>query len=198
MPYTGYWHSAPDSARMHRCPQPSACGNPEDPERWPLLLRTQQDVNSSSSSSPVQSDVPSSSPTSDSSSSRSSGVPSTTAGGSTSASGSAFSYAALLVQALTNNNTRTQALGLCQSLSYYPQQYGSSAPDDLLEWTALEELQCNEWSVGSLNGSNFTSGSQAAGSFAGYLSAECGEGYAGNLCAACQPGYYGNAEFECK
>ncbi|KAG2446307.1 hypothetical protein HXX76_000895 [Chlamydomonas incerta] len=41
VPNPGYWHSAQDSALLHRCPQQAACGNPMDGRRWPEIHRTQ-------------------------------------------------------------------------------------------------------------------------------------------------------------
>ncbi|KAG2436837.1 hypothetical protein HXX76_006358 [Chlamydomonas incerta] len=34
-PQQGYWHSSPDSPRLHRCPYPAACGAPNIQSRWP-------------------------------------------------------------------------------------------------------------------------------------------------------------------
>ncbi|KAG2444135.1 hypothetical protein HYH02_009075 [Chlamydomonas schloesseri] len=35
VPQRGYWHSAPDSPKLHRCPYPAACGEPISRSRWP-------------------------------------------------------------------------------------------------------------------------------------------------------------------
>ncbi|KAG2442491.1 hypothetical protein HXX76_002577 [Chlamydomonas incerta] len=38
VPEPGFWHSAPDSAWMHRCPQQQACGDSSHLDDWPPLL----------------------------------------------------------------------------------------------------------------------------------------------------------------
>ncbi|GIL61377.1 hypothetical protein Vafri_15845 [Volvox africanus] len=173
LPAPGYWHSAPNSPRMHRCPQPAACGKVESfgdalDGFWDkALLR----FNLSSNGTGL--------------------LPTVTFNSTT------ISVRNLSVIALRKDN-RSLLLTVCQLWSYetFPpnrdnilkQQY--NIPRQTIEEEPLCYLFDDDPSTSIIRPQG-SSGNRS------YLQLQCATGYTGHLCAACLPGYSLSADFSC-
>ncbi|GIL61375.1 hypothetical protein Vafri_15845 [Volvox africanus] len=173
LPAPGYWHSAPNSPRMHRCPQPAACGKVEpfgdalDGFWDKALLRFNL---SSNGTGPL---------------------PTVTVNSTT------ISVRNLSVIALRKDN-RSLLLTVCQLWSYetFPpnrdnilkQQY--NIPRQTIEEEPLCYLFDDDPSTSIIR-------PQGSSENRSYLQLQCATGYTGHLCAACLPGYSLSADFSC-
>ncbi|GLI63811.1 hypothetical protein VaNZ11_006909 [Volvox africanus] len=185
LPAPGYWHSAPNSPRMHRCPQPAACGKVEsfgdalDGFWGELLVKnfntiflqnvTLNITDPSYASIVGSSDLP------------------------------AVTTLQLLGSVLsTGNNNRSLLLAVCQQWWYntFPpnrdnvlqQQY------NIPRLTKEEELPCYLFNDDPSTSSIRPQGSSGNRS---YLQLQCATGYTGHLCAACLAGYSLSVDFSC-
>ncbi|GIL61536.1 hypothetical protein Vafri_15920 [Volvox africanus] len=173
LPAPGYWHSAPNSPRMHRCPQPAACGKAESfgdvmDGFWDkALLRFNM---SSNGMGPL---------------------PTVTLNTSTISMGNRS------VIALRKDN-RSVLLTVCQLWSY--ETFPPNRDNILKQQYNISRLAIEGESPCYLfDDDPSTSGIRAHGSSGNrsYLQLQCATGYTGHLCAACLPGYSLSADFSC-
>ncbi|GLI63818.1 hypothetical protein VaNZ11_006922 [Volvox africanus] len=185
LPAPGYWHSAPNSPRMHRCPQSAACGKVDSfgdalDGFWSELLA--KNFNTT-----ILQNV----------------ILNITDPSYASIVGSSDLPAATTLQLLgsvlsTGNNNRSLLLAVCQQWWYktFPpnrdnvlqQQY------NIPRLTKEEELPCYLFNDDPSTSSIRPQGSSGNRS---YLQLQCATGYTGHLCAACLPGYSLSVDFSC-
>ncbi|GIL68874.1 hypothetical protein Vafri_22131, partial [Volvox africanus] len=173
LPAPGYWHSAPNSPRMHRCPQPAACGKVESfgdvlDGFWnKALLRFSM---SSNGMGPL---------------------PTVTFNSTT------ISVGNRSVIALRKDN-RSVLLTVCQLWSY--ETFPPNRDNILKQQYNISRLTMEgEPPCYLFDDDPSTSGIRAHGSSGNrsYLQLQCATGYTGHLCAACLPGYSLSADFSC-
>ncbi|GIL61534.1 hypothetical protein Vafri_15963 [Volvox africanus] len=173
LPAPGYWHSAPNSPRMHRCPQPAACGKVESfgdvlDGFWDkALLRFSM---SSNGMGPL---------------------PTVTFNSTT------ISVGNRSVIALRKDN-RSVLLTVCQLWSY--ETFPPNRDNILKQQYNISRLAIEgEPPCYLFDDDPSTSGIRAHGSSGNrsYLQLQCATGYTGHLCAACLPGYSLSADFSC-
>ncbi|GLI63810.1 hypothetical protein VaNZ11_006907 [Volvox africanus] len=173
LPAPGYWHSAPNSPRMHRCPQPAACGKVESfgdalDGFWDkALLRFNL---SSNGLGPL---------------------PTVTF------NSTIIAVDNLSVIALRKDN-RSLLLTVCQLWSYetFPPNRDNVLQQQykIPRLTMEEELPCVLFKDDPSTSSTRPQGSSGNRS---YLQLQCATGYTGHLCAACLPGYSLSVDFSC-
>ncbi|GIL68217.1 hypothetical protein Vafri_21474 [Volvox africanus] len=173
LPAPGYWHSAPNSPRMHRCPQPAACGKAESfgdvmDGFWDkALLRFNISSNGMGS------------------------LPTVTLNTTT------ISVGNRSVIALRKDN-RSVLLTVCQLWSY--ETFPPNRDNILKQQYNIPRLTMEgEPPCYLFDDDPSTSGIRAHGSSGNrsYLQLQCASGYTGHLCAACLPGYSLSADFSC-
>lgn len=189
---SGYWHSGPDSPKLHRCPFQPACGNPAGGsgtgDRWPA------DAAAAAAMAPAAVVVLNSSSTQTL-------LP--LSGSSSSGSSSLFG---VLAQS-SLESPRSQWLARCQLLGYLQVSGGanSNSSTDANSTAAAMLKGCTEWRQQQVAAEAAAGGAEAVGSsgsssgaaVAPYQQLQCAEGYTGNLCGACSPGYFLNSEQQC-
>lgn len=175
----GYWHSAPDSALLHRCPQQAACGNPVDANRWPDVQRALTTAASTLISANASL--------------------STTLGAlSTLSSSNGLDG--------PGYDARSEWLIACQQLrgSLAVAPGGTSNGSSSTSSNSANALQSGNAARGSSAALTPDTVAAACGGSSNdkagggsYLGLQCAEGYAGNLCATCTPGYFLDSELSC-
>ncbi|GIL87669.1 hypothetical protein Vretifemale_15684, partial [Volvox reticuliferus] len=184
LPAPGYWHSAPNSPWMHRCPQPSACGKVEsfgdelDGFWGEVLMR----FNLSSSSVVQNVTLNITDPSSVEVVAMSSDL-------------DAISLDTFSMIALRNNN-RSLLLAVCQQWWY--ENYPPNRDDILRQRYSIQPLTVDEAAPCYLFNDPFAFGNnpQVAANRS-YRLLQCATGYTGHLCAACLPGYSIAVDFSC-
>ncbi|GIL87678.1 hypothetical protein Vretifemale_15682, partial [Volvox reticuliferus] len=185
LPAPGYWHSAPNSPWMHRCPQPSACGKVEsfgdelDGFWGEALVR-----NFNTSGTIVQNVTLNITD------------PSTVSIIASSKLTTSNTLLTLANGLSIGNNNRSLLLAVCQQWWY--ETYPPNRDDILRQRYSIQPLTMDEAPPCYLfnDPSAFGSNIQVATNRS-YQQLQCATGYTGHLCAACLPGYSISADFSC-
>lgn len=177
VPQPGYWHSAPNSTQMHRCPKPNAC----------LATRGASVESTGAAAAAFLASL---------STANASGV----FAAATAAGFGGSGYFGL--GTVSSGELRSQVLLLCQQQWYASRPPGAAAlsrlvnaPPPTLPPTSaaqpqqqLQEppppLPCYLWGV-------------PADHPGSYMQLQCAPGYTGQLCASCQRGYFLTSDLDC-
>ncbi|KAG2449685.1 hypothetical protein HYH02_005214 [Chlamydomonas schloesseri] len=206
VPLAGYWHSAPNSTKVHRCPQSDACSG-----------SSSDGVTVASAPAVIASAAPGSAPTPNATAGADNTAGPSAAAADVGGGDSSSSAAASGILADAPDDTRAANLVACQQAWYAA--LSSSLNQDQLSLSAAAgnnstaALAAPAVAAGGNGGGGGGGAGVAAAGWAAaldcqlwglpryapanYMQQQCAEGYTGQLCASCQPGYYLNLDFEC-